>query len=247
MVPIGRANAPPTGTVARMAPVATSRTVVVAAPTDNAVRPSRLTTSVWGAAVATGPSRARAGAVVRAGNVLAGAGVGIGSVEVSTTGRGVEPPTASIATTPAITSTATATRAAAAMRSPRRERAAGRGPEGPGPITVGPRRSDPAAGHAGTDPVSFGSTAVDPGSPLRELVRAARAAAASAPAVGYRESGAFAIPRATTASSPIGMPDRWAEGRGGSRVRCAPMIASWDVAGNGLPPVRISCSTQVSA
>ena len=70
--------------------------------------------------------------------------------------------------------------------------------------------------------------------------RACSAAAANSPAVSKRDSGFFAMLRATTASSAAGMPGRAALGLGGSALRCLNSSAGYSPPANGLRPVSIS-------
>ncbi len=76
---------------------------------------------------------------------------------------------------------------------------------------------------------------------------AARASAASSPAVACRAAGSLAMPRATTASRPAGSPGTSAEGRSTSVLTCANICAARPSRGKGRRPVRHSKSTQASA
>ena len=67
--------------------------------------------------------------------------------------------------------------------------------------------------------------------------RAARAAAASWPALAKRSSGRFAMAVRTTSSSLAGSPGTSSEGRGGGSRRCAAIVASTPSATNGTRPV----------
>ena len=88
-------------------------------------------------------------------------------------------------------------------------------------------------------PVSTGAWNPDP------VASTARAATASFPAVGYRCSGSFAIPCATTSSSPDGTPGRSTDAFGGGACRCARMSEGRSPS-NGGRPVSAWCSTHAS-
>ena len=74
-----------------------------------------------------------------------------------------------------------------------------------------------------------------------------RAAATSAPHVPYRSRGAFAMPRASTASTAGGSAGRFSLAAGGGSCTCAHRSAISESRRNGGSPVRHSKSTHDSA
>jgi hypothetical protein len=147
--------------------------------------------------------------------------------------------TSATTTSTAATSTATTAVATTAARGGRRRRGGGGGSAGGG----GGDSGGDSGGGSGAG-ASDGKGAVAPpgaGSPT-----ACRAAAANAPADGYRRSASLAIPIAITRSNGSRCADT-ALGRGGSRLRWAYIRAGTASSGNGLLPVSASYSTQASA
>lgn len=122
------------------------------------------------------------------------------------------------------------------------------------PVRLTPSAASPAAAVAPSSsrrrtgrPTGAGAFGGIPAVPTGASVSAARAAAASSPAVGYRFSGSLAIPLATTGSKPAGTSGRAALGFGGGVCTCAYITASGSSFGNGGVPTNSSYSTQASA
>src|SRR6185312_17171482 len=117
----------------------------------------------------------------------------------------------------------------------------GNGPLG-GPVDIGPL-GGPVSRCVANRSVGGGGG----GSRGTGVVAADRAASANWIVVRYRSSGFLAIPLLITSSNVRGTWRRSTDGRGGGVCKCAVICCSKLSPGNGLSPVKHSCSTHAKA
>ena len=194
---------------------------------------------------ASTPARPRRGSRRRGRRTSPGPPSGQRSVPRWAPQSGVVVPDSGENTTNTSTATATTSAATSATSTPRRPRAGGGGGSGGGGATAVGGRAGP-----GDQGIAVGTPDWRAGTGARtgtgRPASASRAAAARAPADGWRWAGSLAIPRATTSSRPGGTGAR-ALGRGGGLNRCARITETAVSATKGRTPVSASCSTQARA